>query len=60
MAAPSASETVVVVAGGDPVDPRHLRAPTLAAARVIAADSGIDQALALGLPVDLAIGDFDW
>jgi len=58
MAAPGASRTVIVVTGGDPVDPDDL--PTLPeGASVIAADSGIDRALALGLRVDLAIGDLD-
>ena len=58
MAAPGASEVVVVVTGGDPVDPAHL--PALEpGAFVVAADSGIDRALALGLRVDLAVGDFD-
>ena len=48
---------VVVVAGGS----RASRAPTgLAAdALVIAADSGVDHAYAIGLHVDVAIGDFD-
>jgi len=58
MAAPGASDTVVVVTGGDPVDPIHLRALP-PGAQVVAADSGIDHAHALGLVVDLAIGDFD-
>lgn len=58
MAAPGASDTVVVVTGGDPVDPAHL--PVLPPGTpVIAADSGIEHAHALGLVVDLAIGDFD-
>jgi len=58
MAAPGASDTVVVVTGGDPVARSHL--PTLPlGTRVIAADSGIEHAHALGLVVDLAIGDFD-
>lgn len=50
-------DTVVVVAGG-PGD----RSPTLeipGGATVVAADSGIDRALALGLRVDIAVGDFD-
>ena len=58
MAAPSASELVVVITGGDVVDPAHLEAVT-DDAFVIAADSGIDHAQALGLRIDLAIGDFD-
>src|SRR3546814_20860511 len=57
MAAPGASETVIVVTGGDPVDARHL--PDLPhGAMVVAADSGIDRAHDLGLRVDLAVGDF--
>jgi thiamine pyrophosphokinase len=49
--------SVVVVAGGE----RASRAPgTLAPdALVIAADSGVDHAHAMGLHVDVAIGDFD-
>ncbi|MEY2422552.1 MAG: thiamine pyrophosphokinae [Acidimicrobiaceae bacterium] len=48
--------TVVVVAGGD----RAAEAPTVPAdAFVIAADSGVDYAHAIGLRVDVAIGDFD-
>jgi thiamine pyrophosphokinase len=58
MAAPGASEMVVVVTGGDPIDPAHLDA-LAPDARVIAADSGIEHAQALGLAIDLAIGDFD-
>jgi thiamine pyrophosphokinase len=51
-------ESVVVVAGGHP--PLSTPAPELpAVATVIAADGGVDRALALGLRVDLAIGDFD-
>lgn len=50
--------TAVVLAGGDPV------APGVAAllppdALVIAADSGLHQAVTIGVAVDLAIGDFD-
>jgi thiamine pyrophosphokinase len=51
-------EVVVVVAGGGPLGPRA----AFAAPRgvpVIAADSGLDNALALGLEVSVAIGDFD-
>ena len=51
-------DIVIVVAGGAPVDtPVPLPLPT--GARVIAADGGVDRALALGLQVDVAIGDFD-
>jgi thiamine pyrophosphokinase len=48
---------VVVVAGGERAfaAPRHLRPDAL----VIAADSGVDHAHAIGLHVDVAIGDFD-
>lgn len=48
----------VVVTGGDPIDPALLRLvpPT---ACTIGVDSGIGHALALGLSVDVAIGDFD-
>lgn len=51
-------QTIVVVAGGDAVDPAHLD-PVARTAFVIAADSGIDRAHDLGLAVDLAVGDFD-
>jgi thiamine pyrophosphokinase len=50
-------ETVVVVAGGPDSHPPTIAIP--AGALIIAADSGIDRALALGLHVDLAVGDFD-
>jgi thiamine pyrophosphokinase len=47
---------VVVVAGGPPAaDPPPLPAPDL----VIAADSGLHHALALGLRVDVLVGDLD-
>ena len=50
-------ETVVVVAGGHPLGRTVPSLPD--GAMVIAADGGVDRALALGLRVDLAIGDFD-
>ncbi|HYD09733.1 MAG TPA: thiamine diphosphokinase [Acidimicrobiales bacterium] len=53
-----ADRTVLLFTGGDPVDPSvALRLP--ADAFVIAADSGLAQAVALGRHVDLAVGDFD-
>jgi len=50
-------EVVIVVAGGRPaaVDVRSLPA----SATVVAADEGLDHALAGGLRVDVAVGDFD-
>jgi thiamine pyrophosphokinase len=58
MAAPGASDTVIVVTGGDPVDGEVLR-HVPRGALVIAADSGIEHALAIGLAIDVAVGDFD-
>ena len=49
---------VIVVAGGDDVPP-SIASDLPAGAPVIAADSGVDHALALGLAVDVAVGDFD-
>ena len=51
-------ETIVVVAGGHPLGSAGARRCPHGA-MVIAADGGVDRALALGLHVDLAIGDFD-
>jgi thiamine pyrophosphokinase len=50
-------ETVVVVAGGGA--PAAFVPGLPAGATVIAADGGVDRAHALGLRVDVAIGDFD-
>jgi len=50
-------ESIVVVAGGHPSGGSLPARPE--ADMVIAADGGTDLALALGLHVDLAIGDFD-
>jgi thiamine pyrophosphokinase len=52
------SGTCIIVTGGDRPHP-GARAQLPAAAHVIAADSGLDHADALGLPVDLVIGDLD-
>ena len=52
------TETVLVVAGGaagPPAMPVEAGPGTL----VVAADGGVDRALALGLRVDVAVGDFD-
>ena len=48
----------MVVAGGSAPSPRGVDAIPAGAA-VITADSGADHALALELPVELAVGDFD-
>ena len=58
MAARGASATVVVVTGGDPIAPDAVH-EVPRGATVVTADSGIDHALALGLEVHLAVGDFD-
>jgi thiamine pyrophosphokinase len=50
--------TYVVVAGGDPIDAAALD-DVPPGAPVIAADSGADHAVALGLHVDLLVGDLD-
>jgi len=52
------NEVVVVVSGGEPPDTRVARAVP-SGAPVIGADRGLGYALALGLDVTLAIGDFD-
>jgi len=55
------AEIVVVVAGGPGAEPAHLALlRTLPpGVRVVAADGGVDRALALGLRVAVAVGDFD-
>jgi thiamine pyrophosphokinase len=52
------NEVVVVVAGGNPPDPDGLRQVPLGVP-VIAADKGLEHAIALGLDVTVAVGDFD-
>lgn len=49
---------IVVIAGGERVSPA-LVAAVPPAARVVAADAGVDAAAALGWSVDVAVGDFD-
>jgi thiamine pyrophosphokinase len=51
-------QAVVVVAGGEPPRPESVLGIPLGAS-VVAADRGLEHAVALGLEVDLAIGDFD-
>lgn len=51
-------ETALVVAGGVP-GPTPVQLDVGPEALVVAADGGVDRALALGLHVDVAIGDFD-
>jgi thiamine pyrophosphokinase len=51
-------QDVIVVAAGAP-SAEELPIGLPAAATVIAADGGIDRARTLGLPVDIAVGDFD-
>jgi thiamine pyrophosphokinase len=49
----------LVFAGGDPVDEDVAARLPSGAATVVAADSGVEHALALGCRVDLVVGDFD-
>jgi thiamine pyrophosphokinase len=51
-------EIVVVVSGGEPPDPRAALVAPLGVP-VVAADKGLEHALALGLEVAVAVGDFD-
>jgi thiamine pyrophosphokinase len=52
------NEVVVVVAGGE-APPAYVARAVPAGALVIAADGGLEHARALGLDVELAVGDFD-
>lgn len=54
-----AVDTIAIFAGGSRPLARRARAASSSASFVIAADSGADHARALGVPVDLAVGDFD-
>jgi thiamine pyrophosphokinase len=58
---PAPPALAVVVTGGDRPDPALVDALDLPVEGrvVVAADSGVAHALALGLPVDVAVGDFD-
>jgi thiamine pyrophosphokinase len=58
MTASDGPVTVVILTGGDPV-PTDVLQDLPAEPTVIAADSGLDLALALGLRVDLIVGDLD-
>jgi thiamine pyrophosphokinase len=55
---PDVLTDVVVLVGGDPVEP-DARRPLPSGATVIAADSGLAAAEVLGLDVDLVVGDLD-
>jgi thiamine pyrophosphokinase len=58
---PAGADTVVIVGGGGPpasMAARHL-VPLVAGATVIAADSGLEHAQALGLDVAAVVGDMD-
>ncbi len=50
-------DTVVVVAGGPGSWPPTLEIPV--GAPVVAADSGVDRALEVGVAIEVAVGDFD-
>lgn len=53
-------DLAIIVTGGDAPDPEVLgRVPHADRIVVIGADSGVGHALALGLTVDIAVGDFD-
>ncbi len=51
-------DSAVILAGGDPI-PADVMEDIPEGAFVIAADSGLDQARSIGLPVDLLVGDLD-
>lgn len=53
------SSTALVFAGGDPLPPELAKRLPGPDALVVAADSGLEHANALGRRVDLVVGDFD-
>jgi thiamine pyrophosphokinase len=55
----AATPVVLVVGGGGPPHPGVAAHLPAGPARVLAADSGLDHALALGLRVDVVVGDLD-
>lgn len=61
MGAPESSfdDTALIFAGGDPIDERTATLLPSHVATVIAADSGLHHALALGRHVDVVVGDLD-
>jgi thiamine pyrophosphokinase len=50
---------VVIMLGGEPPDPRVRRQLPLLTDAVIAADGGIDHAIAWDVPITIAVGDMD-
>jgi thiamine pyrophosphokinase len=54
-----ASMTAVILTGGEAPDPEQVREACAGASMVIAADSGLDTAIAAKVEVDLVVGDFD-
>ena len=55
---PTSGRAVIIFNGGDALS-RRVVEELPAGAFTIAADSGIEHALALEWPIDLAVGDFD-
>ena len=55
---PDSAATAIVIIGGD-APPLSVLSVLPAGALVIAADSGVDHALGLGLRIDLVVGDLD-
>lgn len=55
----STQPMIVLVTGGDAADPVLLPTTIADGSMVVAADSGLDRAVAAGLPVHHVVGDFD-